>query len=116
MPRPPGRPDACIFPESLKAGNRAISRYISLVQVAENLLQVDRPNGEKAWVRQQPDLGKRCYATREQHVENCYRLFPMGHDLDGQSRYEWFPSGQDDGVEFGYLVPEAKADLEKSNA
>lgn len=115
MPLPAGRPDAVVFPESMKSGNRALSKYNSLIRVAEELLQVDKVSTERAHVRRQPDLGNRCYATRDNDLAKSYRLFPITHHLEGRPRYDWYP-GDQEGVEFGYLVAEAKIDMEESGA
>ena len=52
--------------------------------VAEPLLGVDRPSGERAYIRRQP--GGRLFVTASP-LDTL--LFPVGHPREGQSRYHW---------------------------
>ena len=113
MKQPEGRPDAVIYPESFKSGRRASDRYKSLVIAAEELLQVDRAAGEHARYWKMPHLGGKCFATRS--LEDSF-LFPTGHPLAGQPRYDWFPSPDHPEVQFGYYVPEVGEKWGEENA
>lgn len=92
------RPDAVDAPESLRGTGTAIDRIDNILAVAEPLLGVDRPKGERGYVRRQPE--KRLFITRD---PNDTIYFAKGHDLEGRSRYRWEDSATPD-VRVGYLV------------
>jgi hypothetical protein len=92
-------PDALMIPEAKKTGARMPDRVASVADIAEPLLLVDRSSGERAYIRIQP--GGRLFVSKDVHDTI---LFPKGHRRDGQARYNWVP--QENGVEYGYLVPE----------
>jgi len=82
---------------SLKQGARLADRVASIAEVAEPLLGVNRANGGRAWIRQQPH-GK-LFVTRDP-ADTI--LFPRDHPLSGQPRYRW--ESQEDGSQRGWLV------------
>lgn len=92
------RPHALMIPEGLKTGARMSDRVASVADIAEPLLVVDRSQGERAYIRVQP--GGRLFVSKDIHDTI---LFPKGHPRDGMPRYNWVP--QENGVEYGYLVP-----------
>ena len=94
-------PDALMMPEARKYGARMVDRVASITDIAEPLLNVDRARGERAYIRLQGNgklfVSKSIFDTIQ---------FPKGHERDGQPRYHWVP--QPDGLEYGYLVPDAR--------
>ena len=93
------RPDALFLPESLKTGCRVFDRIMSICHIAEPLLQVDYPAGERAYIRKQPH--GRLFISRDP-ADTIF--FPTGHPKCGQPRYRW--ERQTDGLELGYLISE----------
>ena len=91
------RPDALRMPESLKSGSRIFDRVRSICRIAEPLLQVNYPAGERAYIRKMPH--SRLFITRDPADT---LLFPTGHPKSGQQRYRWLR--QPDGTELGYLL------------
>jgi hypothetical protein len=93
-------PDALMLPADRKTGARMVDRVASIADIAEPLLNVDRASGERAYIRLQGNgklfISKSIFDTL---------FFPKNHPRDGQPRYRW--ELQPDGMEFGYLVPEA---------
>ena len=96
------RPDAVFLPETVKAGGRIFDRIAAVCKIAEPLLEVDRPAGEKAYIRKQPH--GRLFITRDP-LDTIY--FPTGHPRSGQPRYRWDRLA--DGTELGYLTETAGA-------
>jgi hypothetical protein len=90
-------PDALILPEAWKKGDTQLDRIDSILQVAEPLLKVNRPSGERAYIRRQP--GGRLFVTAS--PLDTLR-FPLGHAQEGKTRYHWVPRA--DGSEHGFLV------------
>ncbi len=90
-------PDALMLPEGRKQGTRMVERVASIADIAEPLLQVDRAQGEHAYIRLQNN-GK--LFVSKSIFDTIY--FPKDHERDGQPRYRWV--SQPDGSEFGYLV------------
>ncbi len=84
-------PDALFLPASMKHGERASARVVSICDPAETIL------GGRAWIRQQP--GGRLFVTRDPADT---LLFAKGHERAGQPRYRWEP--RPDGSRWGYLV------------
>jgi len=100
MPDTPKRtPDALMLPEDRKRGTRMIDRIASIADIAEPLLQVERAEGERAYIRLQGN-GK-LFISKS--VADTI-LFPRDHAQAGQPRYRW--EVQADGSEFGYSVAE----------
>ncbi len=95
-----GTPDALLIPENRKTGARMIDRANSILEIAEPLLGVDRDRGERGYIRIQPH--GRLFVTRS---PSDTLLFPVDHPCAGAPRYNWILSA--DGVELGYLKPEA---------
>ena len=94
-------PDALILPETWKKGETQLDRIDSILAIAEPLLKVVRPRGERAYIRRQP--GGRLFVTADPHDT---LQFPVGHPREGKPRYHWIP--QPDGSEHGFLVEEAR--------
>ena len=92
-------PDALMLPEGRKQGMRMVDRVASIAEIAEPLLQVDRAQGERAYIRLQSN--GRLFVSKS-IFDTIY--FPKDHERDGQPRYHWV--SQPDGSEFGYLVSE----------
>jgi hypothetical protein len=90
-------PDALMLPATLKKGGRLADRVKSITDVAEPLLGLDRPAGQRAWIRQQPHGRLFITASTEDTI-----YFARDHAKAGQPRYRW--ERRDDGVELGYLV------------
>jgi len=90
------RPDAVKFPSNWKEGNRPSEGFMSLVLIAEKLLECDYPR-EKAYVHLNP--GGSAFCTRD---DRDTLFFPTTHTREGQSRYNW--ESHPDGYELGYLV------------
>ena len=76
-------------------------RVGSVCEIAEPLLEVDRPAGEHAWIRQH---GPQWLFVTKSFRDTIY--FPTDHPRSGQSRYTWL--NQPDGSRFGYLVEGAR--------
>jgi hypothetical protein len=91
------RPDALFLPESVKVGTRIFDRVAAVCRVAEPLLEVDYPAGERAYIRTQPH--GRLFITRDP-ADTI--LFPTGHPKSGTPRYRW--ERRDGGAEVGYLL------------
>jgi hypothetical protein len=97
-------PDALFLPSNRKVGSRMSERVRSVTDIAEPLLGVDRPAGERAWIRQQgPDW---LFITKDTRDT---LFFPTNHPRSGTSRYTWM--NQPDGSRFGYLVEGAALDV-----
>lgn len=94
-------PDAVVIPEEWKRGSNSNDRNLSLIAIAERMLGVDLTTGERAWMRLQPH--GRMFVTKS--IYDTIQ-FAKDHHLAGKPRYFWV--AQEDGSEFGYLVPEAK--------
>jgi hypothetical protein len=96
-------PDAVIFPAHmpLKA-TRAFLRLHEILDLADATLGVDKVRGEKSYMRPLPS-GQGYFVTTS---PDDTLLFPIGHDLEKQSRYNWVD--QPNGFRLGYLVPDAK--------
>jgi hypothetical protein len=91
-------PDAVMVPDSWKGSGNALEQSLSLVDHAEAILGVDRPSGERAWVRHALGGGLRFCTKDPQDTLQ----FPTGHARQGQDRYRWSP--QDDGSVHGHLI------------
>jgi len=92
-----------------KKGLRKLKKINVILDTCDRLLQTDRAKGEQSGYRAQPTLeGGIYYGTRAPHGT---LFFPVGHGLEGQSRYNWVP--QPDGSTFGYLTDDARADIEE---
>jgi hypothetical protein len=102
------RPDAIKLPgammEQLRQERRLKfqRRTLAAADLAEELLQVDRPAGERAYVRTRSKDGFH-FASRSPYD---LLAFPTGHDLEGKPRYRW--ERHENGIEFGYLVEAAQ--------
>lgn len=109
----PGRPDAVKIPMGVKQPlSRRMKQMNFILGLCEKFLQVDLAGGEKVGYRTQTTIGNGVYfAARVNEHFDFGLFFRTGHGLEGQPRYRWVP--QPDDVEFGYLIPEAKADLEE---
>jgi len=92
-------PDAVRIPDSCKSGDNALSRLNSLLGHVEKLLG---GNPDKKVTLRPGQHG--CWYGLKSPADTL--LFPITHPLEGKSRYDWHD--QEDGVRFGYLVPEAK--------
>ncbi len=95
------RPDALMIPTALRRGARTVDRVVSIQQIAEPLLQVDRDGGEQAWIRQQP--GDMLFITRSLADS---LLFPRGDARTYRPRYVW--QSYINGIQIGHLVDEAQ--------
>jgi hypothetical protein len=99
------RPDALLLPPSVNAGPRIFERVAAVSAVAEPLLEVDYPAGERAFIRKLPDSqGRKLFITRDPADT---MLFPTGHARSGEPRYRW--ERRADGTEVGYLVEQASS-------
>jgi hypothetical protein len=85
------------MPESAKSGPRIFDRVRSICLIAEPLLEVDYPAGERAYICKLQH--GRLFITRD---PASTVFFPTGHPRSGQQRYRWVP--QADGTELGFLV------------
>lgn len=95
----PTRPDAVTIPwATIATALDPRSGLVTMARRCSDLLQCDKTKGEKAYVRNQPELGFR-FATRS-IGDSIY--FASTHPRTRQPRYRWEP--QADGVRFGYLV------------
>ena len=76
-----------------------VDRIASIADIAEPILNVDRAQGDRAYIRLQGNgklfISKSIFDTI---------FFPKDHPRDGQPRYQW--EVQPDGAEFGYLASE----------
>ncbi len=90
-----------MVPEHRKRGPRMATRVLSILDLAEPMLGVDRSKGERGHIRIQP--GGQLFITKD---PNDTILFPINHDRQGHPRYNWVM--QPDSVEFGFLVDGAK--------
>jgi hypothetical protein len=94
------RPDALLLPPSVNAGPRIFERVAAVSAVAEPLLEVDYPAGERAYIRKLPETaGRKLFITRDPADT---MLFPTGDPRSGEPRYRW--EKRADGTELGYLV------------
>ena len=98
------RPDALIIPESVKRRRAMVDRVVSVADIAEPLLEVDRAAGERAYIRLQQH-GK-LFVSRD--IKDTL-FFTNNHPLAMRERYRWELG--DDGIQRGYLVDEAKETL-----
>lgn len=124
IPAPTKRPDAVKIPMTvtmtvrklMTATQRNLKHINFVLDTCNRLLQADLAKGEKVGYRAQPTIGEKgmYFAARVNEDPNFGFFFPVGHGLEGQSRYHWVP--QPDGTEFGYLTDEALAELEASRA
>lgn len=101
--------DALFYPEKLKRGGTFAERVDSVLDVAEPMLGVDRPRGERGYIRKQD--GGWLFITKD--IADTIN-FPITHPLRGRPRYQWVDGP--DGIRLGYLVAEARADMEKKLA
>ena len=89
-----------MLPANRKRGARLVDRVVSIADIAEPILAVDRARGERAYIRLQGN-GKLFISKALSDTI----LFPKDHIRDGQPRYRW--EVQPDGAEFGYLLPDS---------
>ena len=94
-------PDALFVPEKMKRGRTLGDRVDSVLAVAEPLLGVDRPAGQRAYIRRQGDGW--LFVTRSPD-DTIY--FPLNTPFRGRPRYDWIDGP--DGIRRGYLKPEAR--------
>jgi hypothetical protein len=94
-------PDALLLPEAWKTGQTQLDRIDSILAIAEPLLNVNRPGGQRAYIRRQP--GGRLFVTAD--PTDTLR-FPLGHLREGAARYRWV--AQPDGSEHGFLIEEVR--------
>jgi len=94
-------PDALILPEAWKKGDTQLDRIDSILAIAEPLLNVDRSQGERAYIRRQP--GGRLFVTPDP-LDTLQ--FPVGDSREGKPRYNWV--ARPDGSEHGFLVEDAR--------
>lgn len=106
------RPDAVFIHESLKQGETAKQRGLTVLDIAESLLQVDKAAGEHAFVRCNPYRGflfvSRSGADRI--------LYPYGHPNQLQPKHRWADAeGYEGKVRVGTLI-EKSPETEDSDA
>ena len=93
-------PDALMIRQECRRGVRLRDRIDSIADLAEPLLAVDRAAAQRTWIRM-PSNGW-LFVTRDPHDTINY---PTDHPRSGAARYTW--EAQPDGIQFGYLKPEA---------
>jgi hypothetical protein len=103
-----GRPDALFLPLSLKVGATIFERVRAIAAVAEPLLECDRSAGERAYIRQQPNV---LFVTRDPYDTI---FFATTHRRAGQPRYRW--EKRPGGIEVGYLVEGAELDRREDSS
>jgi hypothetical protein len=84
------------LPASVKTGARIGDRVRSVCAIAEPLLEVDYPGGERAIIKDQRD--GRLFISRDPAATIYY---PTDHPRAGQPRYRW--EKRPDGAELGWL-------------
>jgi hypothetical protein len=89
-------PDALMIPPGIARGPHLKDRMNAVLDVAEPLLGVDRPSGEKAYIRRQP--GDTLFVTKDPYDTINH---PVGSEGAGRPRYRWEP--RDDGIKLGYI-------------
>jgi hypothetical protein len=116
QPTGASRPDAVMVPMGVKQPlSRKLKQMNFVLGLCEKLLQADLTKGEKVGYRTQPTIGDGVYFAARVNEHFRFGLyFPVGHGMEGHDRYNWVP--QPDGTRFGYLVPEARAEVEEFNA
>jgi len=93
-------PDALFISGSRKRGPRLVDRVASIAEIAEPLLGADRADGQRAYIRQQPNDWLFVTLDAADTIN-----FPTSHPRSGTPRYAWV--NQPDGSRFGYKVPDA---------
>ena len=92
----PTRPDAVKTPLNMAAGVSDQGRVLSVLEIAEPILQCDKINGEKGFTRK---AGNYHLTTRS---EKDTEFGKLGTPQAGMPRYHWTDRG--DGVLVGHLI------------
>ena len=92
----PTRPDAVKTPLEMAVGTSDNGRVLSVLGIAESILQCDKINGEKGFTRK---AGNYHLTTRSPEDTEFGKL---GTPQAGMPRYHWTDRG--DGVLIGHLI------------
>jgi hypothetical protein len=89
-------PDALLMPRRFAVGAHLIDKINSVLSVAEPILGVDRPSGERGYIHTQP--GDMLFISKDPYDKIDH---PVGSANAGRPRYRW--ELRDDGIKFGYI-------------